>query len=295
MLRRMNIPLHALRAFAAAARHLSFTRAAEELYLSQPAISQQVKQLEERLGVALFRRLPRGLVLTDEGAALLPVVNDSFARLAGTLNHLQGGRPSEVLNLGVVNSFAVGWLLPRLANFQRTHPQIDLRLFTHNNAVDLLGEGLDMAIRFGSGHWHGTAATELLHAPLTPMCSPQLALSLKQPADLLQQPLLRSYRQDEWPRWFDAAGLPAPMIRGLVFDTSLAMAEAAAQGLGVALLPALLFQRDLSQGRLVQLFPIALHGGSYWLTWLQGRPVSRAMLEFQQWLGNSSRAGGLQP
>lgn len=284
MLSRMNIPLHALRAFAAAARHLSFTRAADELCLSQPAVSQQVKQLEARLGVALFRRLPRGLMLTDEGAALLPVVNDSFDRLAGTLAHLQGGRPTEILNLGVVNSFAVGWLLPRLADFQRTHPLIDLRLFTHNNSVDLLGEGLDMAIRFGGGNWHGTAATELLHAPLTPMCNPQRALSLSQPADLLLQPLLRSYRQDEWPNWFQEAGLPAPMIRGLVFDTSLAMAEAAAQGLGIALLPALLFQRDLSQGRLVQPFPIALQAGSYWLTWLQGRPVSRAMHAFRQWL-----------
>src|SRR3546814_7436331 len=134
---RAQLPLNALRAFEAAARHLNFTRAAIELCVSQGAVSHHVAQLERRLGVRLFHRLPRGLSLTDEGRALVPVLAEAFDRVGATLDQYAGGRFREVLKVGVVGTFATGWLLPRLDAFARAHPAIDLRISTNNNRVDL--------------------------------------------------------------------------------------------------------------------------------------------------------------
>ena len=282
---RAQLPLNALRAFEASARHLSFTRAAIELCVTQAAVSHQVKGLEARLGAALFRRLPRGLALTDEGLALLPSVRESFDRLDDTLARFEGGRVTEVLSVGVVGTFAVGWLLPRLPAFREAHPFVDLRLFTNNNRADLAGEGLDCAIRFGDGAWHGTeAAPLLLPAPMSPLCAPALAERLAEPRDLFGETLLRSYRAADWPDWFAAAGLSPPPIRGPVFDSSWVMVEAAIQGLGVALAPPNMFSRDLAQGRLVRPFDIEVGAGRYWLTWLKSRTPSPALQAFLAWL-----------
>jgi len=280
----MYLPLNALRAFEVSARHLSFTRAAEELSVTQTAVSMQVKNLEQRLGVALFRRLPRGLALTDEGLALLPVVAQSFGRIADVLAQFEDGRRREVLTVGVVGTFAVGWLMPRLREFQQQHPFVDLRLLTNNNRVDLAGEGLDYAIRFGDGAWHGTEAERLFEAPLAPMCAPEIAARLRTPSDLVAETLLRSYRSDEWHRWFAAAAAPCPPLRGFVFDSSLALAEAAAQEAGVALLPVMMFERELRQGRLVCPFEQRIVLGAYWLTRLKSRPQTAAMAAFRTWL-----------
>lgn len=280
----MHLPLNALRAFEVAARHLSFTSAADELNVTQTAVSMQVKNLEERLGVTLFRRLPRGLALTDEGLALLPVLAESFERIATVLGQFENGRMREVLTLGVVGTFAVGWLMPRLREFQQTYPFVDLRLLTNNNHVDLAGEGLDYAIRFGDGAWHGTDAERLFAAPLSPMCAPALAARLRRPQDLAGETLLRSYRTDEWNHWFAAAGAPCPPIRGFVFDSSLTMAEAVAQQAGVALLPVNMFGRELRQGRLACPFEISISDGAYWLTRLKSRQETPAMQVFRGWL-----------
>ena len=281
----MNLPLNALRAFEASARHLSFTRAGDELNVTQAAVSAQVRNLEARLGVPLFRRLPRGLALTDEGQALLPIVAESFGRLVNVLDQFGAGGYREPLTLGAVGTFAVGWLVGRLGAFQREHPFVELKLQTHNNKVDLAGEGLDFAIRFGDGSWHGTHAEPLLDAPLTPMCSPATAARLRAPSDLAGVTLLRSFR-DEWRLWFAAAGLPElpSPLRGPVFDTSLALAAAAAQGAGVALLPARLFHHDLAAGRLVRPFEADVLTGRYWLTRLHSRTPSAAMVQFRHWL-----------
>ncbi|HEV7325808.1 MAG TPA: LysR family transcriptional regulator [Bosea sp. (in: a-proteobacteria)] len=286
---RPHLPLNALRAFEASARHLSFTRAAIELCVTQAAISHQVKALEERLGVELFRRLPRGLALTDEGRSLLPTLRDSFDRIAGLLERFEAGKPVEVLNVGAVGTFAIGWLLPRLAGFRAAHPETDLRLTTNNNRVDLAAEGLDYALRFGGGAWHGTAALRLFEAPMTPVCAPSTARTLQQPSDLSNQTLLRSYRSDEWKLWSEAAGIEPLQARGPVFDTSIALAEVAAAGEGVALVPALLFSRYFEDGRLVRPFPVEVSLGSYWLTWLQSRSLTPAMLAFRDWLQDESR------
>ncbi|ANV27413.1 MULTISPECIES: LysR substrate-binding domain-containing protein [Agrobacterium] len=286
---RQFLPLNGLRAFEASARHLSFTRAAIELCVTQAAVSQQVKGLEKRLGVALFQRLPRGLKITAEGEALLPTVTSSFDQMATTLDRIEAGQVRELLFLGVVGTFAVGWLLPRLQAFQKRHPFIDVRVSTNNNRVDMAAEGLDFAIRFGQGSWHGTDAFRLFDAPLSPLCTPKLAETLKAPADLMEATLLRSYRADEWSSWFAAAGVtPAAQVNaGIVFDTSLGMMEAALQGLGVALAPPSMFSRHLASGAVVQPFPVTVSLGSYWLTRLQSKPPTPAMQVFSEWLFDS--------
>jgi len=281
---RSQLPLNALRAFEAAARHLNFTRAAIELCVSQGAVSHQVAQLERRLGTRLFHRLPRGLALTDDGQALVPVLAEAFDRVAATLDRYADGRFREALNVGVVGTFAAGWLLERLDAFSRAHPHIDLRISTNNNRVDLAEEALDYAIRFGDGAWHGTLAEPLIEAPLTPLCAPATAARLANPAQVANERLLRSYRGDEWPRWFKAAGATAPKLRGPVFDSSSLMVSAAAAGLGIALAPAAMFTRDLSAERLVQPFDIGIDAGRYWLTRLLSRKESTAMLAFRNWL-----------
>ncbi|PKP88205.1 MAG: LysR family transcriptional regulator [Alphaproteobacteria bacterium HGW-Alphaproteobacteria-17] len=287
---RAQLPLNALRAFEAAARHLNFTRAAIELCVSQGAVSHQVALLERRLGTRLFHRLPRGLALTDEGQALVPVVADAFDRVAATLDQYADGRFRETLKVGVVGTFATGWLLPRLDAFARAYPAIDLRISTNNNRVDLAGEALDYAIRFGDGAWHGTHAEPLLAAPMTPLCAPAIAARLKAPADLIPERLLRSYRADEWTLWFAAAGVPPPVLRGPVFDSAALMAAAAAAGQGIALAPPAMFTRELAAETLVQPFATTIDAGRYWLTRLLSRPETDAMARFRQWLSDEISA-----
>ncbi|ESQ86734.1 LysR family transcriptional regulator [Asticcacaulis benevestitus] len=291
---RSPLPLNALRAFEAAARHLSFTRAAIELCVTQAAVSHQVKLLEERLGAPLFMRVPRGLRVTAEGEALLPVVTESFDRMADLLERFDGGYIREVLNLGAVGTFAVGWLLPRLPRLRERHPHIEVRLSTNNNRVDIASEGLDYAIRFGNGAWHDTQAEPLFEAPLSVLCLPQIAATLRGPQDLFSHTLLRSYRADEWSGWFEAAGLgvgPA-LTRAMMFDSSLAMMEAALQGAGIALAPPLMFERLLSSGLIVQPFDIYVSRGSYWLTRLKSRSETSAMSLFKSWLMETVRPHG---
>ena len=283
---RAQLPLNALRAFEASARHLNFTRAAIELCVSQGAVSHQVAQLERRLGTRLFHRLPRGLALTDDGQALVPVLADAFDRVGTVLDQYSDGRFREVLNIGVVGTFATGWLLDRLDGFARDYPHVDLRMSTNNNRVDIAAEALDFAIRFGDGSWHGTSAEPLFEAMLTPLCVPVIASRLSSPRDLAQERLFRSYRPDEWRSWFDAAGVAPPVLRGPIFDSSTLMVAAAVNGFGVALAPHAMFARELASERLVRPFDVAIDAGRYWLTRLFSRKESDAMRSFRCWLLN---------
>lgn len=281
---RPYLPLNALRAFEASARHLSFTRAAEELSVTQAAISHQVKSLEDRLGIQLFRRLSRGLVLTDEGQAMLPVLQDAFERVGQLLDRVSGSDFRDVVTVGVVGTFAAGWLLPNVAAFKSAHPSTELRILTNNNAVDLAAEGLDYAIRFGDGAWHATDAVEIMPVELAPLCTASLAASLNGPADFPNHTLLRSYRAEEWPAWFNAANMPTPQIAGPIFDSSVVMVQAAIDGCGIALAPPKMFRHYLKDGRLVQASPITICAGSYWLTRLKSKAETPAMRAFREWL-----------
>lgn len=260
--------------------------------MTQAAVSHHVKLLEGQLKVALFTRLPRGLMLTQEGEMLLPVLKASFDQITHTLDQLGEQNYREVLNVGAVGTFAVGWLLPRLADFQERYPFIDLRLSTHNNRTDMAADGFDFAIRFGTGAWHGIAAQPLLPASLSVMCTPDIATRLKTPADVVGETWLRSYRTDEWTQWLLAAGLSSSVSvpRSIVFDSSIAMIEAAQQGVGIALAPPSMFSRPLTSGALVQPFSTAVSLGGYWLTRLQSRPETQAMACFREWLTLATNA-----
>ncbi len=278
------VPTGALRVFASAARHLSFTRAAIELCVTQAAVSHQIRGLEARLGVALFRRSSRGLVLTEEGAALAPTLMEAFGAIDRLIDQFRAGGLKEVLTVGAVGTFVVGALLERLPSFRLAHPLIDLRLLTNNNKVDLVGEGLDYAIRFGDGAWHGLEAVPIAEAPLAPLCTRAMAVTLREPRDLAHATLLRSYRPQDWAGWFRLAGVEGVQPRGPLFDSSLIMVQAALRGEGVALAPPSLFRREIDSAALVRPFAIEADVGCYWLTRLKSREPTRAMALFRDWL-----------
>ncbi|MBC9245696.1 LysR family transcriptional regulator [Paracoccus sp. 11-3] len=281
---RPQLPLNALRTFEVAARQGSFTQAAVELCVTQAAVSHQIIGLEQLLGVQLFNRTSKGLVLTDEGSLLLPSLTQSLDTIGTLLDRVREGRFRETLNIGAVTTFAVGMLLPNLQRFQTLHPSIDVRLFTNNNRVDLAREGLDMAIRFGDGLWPGLRVIPLPATPFTPVCAPRIADRLRTPADLAAMPLLRSYRADEWDLWFAACGLPCPGLRGPVLDSSLAIAELAEAGAGIGLVPIAMFAERLRAGRLVAPLQQKVTLGRYWITMQRSREHSTAMEPFCDWL-----------
>lgn len=281
---RPDLPLNALRVFEVAMRQGSFTKAAIELRVTQAAVSHQVARLEDLLGTVLFLRTSQGLLPTDEGRLLFPVLGHGFDAMARVLDQLGGRRDIEVLNVGVNTTFALGWLVPRISLFRQAHPGIDLRIFTNNNRVEILREGLDMAIRFGTGGWTGHESIPLNAAPLAPLCAPVLSPRLLNPADLAQLTLLRSYRSVEWTQWFEAAGTDCPPLTGPVFDSSVALAELAASGAGAALLPVTMFESWIARGRLAQPFGVTVSVGRYYLAWPSDRRISPAMAAFSNWL-----------
>src|SRR3546814_3758935 len=164
--------------------------------------------------------------------------------MADMLERFEGGQMREVIVVGRCGTFAVGWLLPRLGDFRKRHPFVDVRLATNNNRVDIAAEGLDVAVRFGNGAWHDTEAEALFEAPLSALCTPAIASQLKTPEDIGRQTLLRSYRTDEWPGWFAAASAAPPPVVGPVFDSSVLMVEAARQAAGAVLAPHSMFSRQ---------------------------------------------------
>ncbi len=286
---RHRLPLNGLRAFEASARHLNFTRAGLELNVTQAAVSQQVRLLEEQLGLELFIRLPRGLALTDEGLALLPVLSRSFDQIESLLQQFEDGHYHEVLSISVVGTFAVGWLLPRLERFSHLYPYIDLRIMTHNNVVNLAAEGTDFAIRFGEGLWPLVENISLFSTAHTVVCSEKVGHKLKHPIDLKEHQLMRSYRKDEWEKWFLAAEIEPWRVKGPIFDSSRLIVEAALMTNGIALVPSCMFENELSAGLLVQPFNISVTLGGYWLSRLKSKPMTPAMVIFQNWLLDESK------
>jgi len=199
-----------------------------------------------------------------------------------------------------VGTFAVGWLMPKLALFRDAHPFIDLRILTNNNVVNLASDGMDLAIRFGSGLWPATQNLKLVDAPLTVLCTPDIAAQLQTPEDLKHHPLMRTYRKDEWEQWLNAAQVAPWRICGPVFDSSRLMVESAIQCGGVVLVPATMFSREVQSGQLVQPFAIEVDLGSYWLTQLKSRVKTPAMKSFENWImqqlpGNEATISPSQP
>lgn len=288
MLRRLP-PLSALRAFAAAGRHLSFQRAAAELAVTPTAISHQIKRLEEDLGAALFRRLTRQLQLTEAGRALLPEVAGAFDKLAGAVERLKAAGDGGTLTISALTTLAFRWLAPRLPKFQTLHPQIDVRLDASQRLVDFARDEVDVGIRHGNGHWPGLTAIKLIDDRFTPLISPKLVAKgppLKAPEDLLRYKLLRDSPYFEWEEWFEAAGVGAPpSARGHRFDSSQLAVQAADSGLGVALVHPDFFAEEIAAGRLIQPFPIiAENGKAYYLVYPPAYADRPKVAAFREWL-----------
>lgn len=254
--------LNALRAFEAAARHLSLTKAADELSVTPGALSHQIKALEARLGAKLFQRTARGLAFTDLGRDYLPVVRDAFDRLAAGTDTLFGAAQAATLTVSVSPNFAQKWLVPRLGRFAAAHPSIDLRIAASTEHVDFAASDVDLAVRHGDGDWPGLAVAKLSNEHVIPVASPRLAGGkppLKRPRDLKAHTLLHAPGPVDWRAWTEAAGLAdLDVRRGPRFNQASMAIEAAVDGVGVALARTGLAALDLGAGRLVQPFGPAL-------------------------------------
>lgn len=283
-------PLAAIRAFEAAARHQSFTRAAEELGTTQAAISHQIKLLEERLGVRLFLRQPRRVVLSEAGERLAPSVTTAFESLRAAFAAVRDS-DAGVLSVSALHTFTANWLVPRLGGFQHAHPSIAVRLETTDRCTDFAREPIDVGIRSGEGRWPGLAAHRLMPLEYAPVCGPSLlrrSKPLRTPADLLDLPLLGP-TDPWWRNWFAVAGVDEPHLErqtDIRLGSQSFEAMAAMAGQGVAIVTTAFFRDEIESGRLVRPFDIVCReeDKSYWLVYPTERARSRKVRVFRDWL-----------
>jgi len=282
-------PLKALRAFESAARHLSFTSAAKELFVTQAAISHQVKALESYLGLDLFRRLNRGLMLTDEGQAYLPPIRRAFDFINEATAKLTDHEESGTLSVTVLPSFGARWLVARLGRFRMAHPDIDVRVSATADLVDLSRENFDVGIRYGSGQYPGLRTSRLLTEAIVPVCSPLLINGLKplrEPKDLVHHTLLHQESHGDWRTWLLASGVQGvDPARGPVYTEPSMLVQAAAAGQGVALARGILAADALSAGRLVQPFELRLPTEyAYYIVSPESKADRPKIVSFTEWL-----------
>lgn len=281
-------PLAAIRVFEVAARHLSFTKAAAELGMTQAAVSYQIKQLEDRVGTPLFRRLTRRLALTETGLRLAAPVSDALGRLAEAFAAARTEEDSGI-KITALYTFAANWLVPRLSRFEEAYPQYSVWLDSSMRMVDLIAEGVDIGIRVGLGEWPGLAAERLMPVTLTPMASPALLDSIggvETPLDLLKLPMFRE-DDESWEEWFAETGhiVPPGVARGRRLDNQQIMGRAAVEGHGVALLNPPFFADDLAAGRLIQPFPDLLRSQrNYFLVYPKTRAQQPKIQAFRSWI-----------
>lgn len=282
-------PLQAIRVFEAVARHLSFTKAAAELGMTQAAASYQIKLLEERIGAPLFLRRPKQIELTEPGQRLAPAVSEAFSLLGGAYAAARAGADG-VLCVSTLLTFASNWLAQHLGSFQVAHPSLAVRVDTSNRVVDFAREDIDIAIRSGGGKWPGVETHMLFKADFTPVLSPKLAASIgdvKEPADLLKLPILDP--GDVWWReWFALAGLPTEELAnrpGTSMGAQAYEANAAIAGHGVAIVTKALFTAELADGRLLQPFDLVGDDGhAYWLVYPTARRNVPKIRAFRDWI-----------
>lgn len=283
-------PMSAVRVFEAAARHQSFTRAAEELGMTQAAVSYQIRMLEDRIGAALFTRLPRQVTLTAKGQQLAPAVTEAFEALRVAFANVEEN-VQTVLSITTLTTFASSWLVPRLGRFQELHPNIAVQIAVSPQVVDLVQNEVDVGIRAGKGNWPGLESKFLLPSVFTPVCSPELIrrMDIREPKDLLKLPLI-GIRDPWWPEWFAAAGVmdfdlsdrPDHALGAQQFEVMAAIA-----GQGVALVSPDFFRADLDAGRLVQPFDLVLEAErSYWVVYPKARKRLPKIKAFVDWISS---------
>jgi LysR family transcriptional regulator, glycine cleavage system transcriptional activator len=280
-------PLAAIRAFEVAGRLENFSRAADELGMTQAAVSYQIRQLELRLGKSLFVRDKGRVRLSEPGRRLLPAISSGFAGMADAFAALEG-EDEDVLALDASVSFGSTWLSARIGRFQLRHPDLAVKLSLSNTLVDFAQGTIDAAIRVGRGGWDGLRSDFLFRQHFTPICSPEFlaANAITCPEDLLR--VERHTPNDPmWAGWFAAAGLgePPPQRRGIALDNQLQEASALVGGFGIALMTPLYWRADLDSGRLVQPFDILyLPGAAQWLVHPEARRGVRKIERFREWV-----------
>lgn len=282
-------PLTTLPAFDAAARHLSFTKAAVELNVTHGAISRAIRNLEERLGTLLFGRGTRSVRLTPAGIAYAAEIGAALDRIGIATSAATAPKSSGVLNVSTSDGFAGRWLVPRLHRFHRANRDIDVRLSTSGGFADFLRDGIDIAIRYGEGDYDGVVSEMLAEEDVSPVCSPELLEGehpLHSPADLRYHRLIHDNFRIDWATWLKAAGLDdINPDSGVRFDSAAYAVEAAVQGEGVLLGRSALVSNDLAAGRLVRPFDLALKSRwNYYVVYPEGAMRLKKVRSFRDWL-----------
>jgi LysR family glycine cleavage system transcriptional activator len=281
--------LNALKAFEAAARYQSFTKAAEELSVTQGAVSHQVKALELELGLRLFDRERQGLIITRAGRTYLEVVRDAFDRIALGTERIQHQSRAGALTVSTSPDFAAKWLVNRLGRFAEAHSDIDLRISATMQHVDFAREDVDLAVRHGDGSWAGLDVVRLCSEELFAVCSPKLLSGpnrIREPSDVLKFPLLHLDDRKDWSEWLDVAGVVDPgLSHGPVLNRASMIIDAAVDGQGIALARTTLAAWDLINGRLARPFTAALRlSKSYWIVCPKATSTLPKITTFRDWL-----------
>lgn len=281
--------LLALRAFDAASRHSSFTRAAEELHLTQSAISRHIRNLESDIDAQLFNRKGRSVTLTPEGLRMMTIVGEAFDRMSGGIEEIRRSRLAIKFTVSLLPSLAAKWLAPRIGAFSALHPDIEINIHCSRTLVDLERDDIDMAIRYGPGTWPRCDSQLLLSERMLPVCSPSLASELgirPQLQSVLSMPLLHGDNPERWQDFFSASGLTDFKIpNGPVFSDDNALVQAAVDGQGFILGRSLLVSRDLAAGRLVAPFSCDIPASySYWLVTAKGKTETGVVKTFKKFL-----------
>jgi LysR family glycine cleavage system transcriptional activator len=282
-------PLNALRAFEATARHLSVKNAADELCVTPGAVSQLLKALELHLGVKLFRRVNRGIFLSDAGQAYLPPVRNAFRQIAEASRRIAASTDTGVLTVSVTPFFAAAWLVPRLKAFQDAHPDIDLQIVTSSALVDFSRDGVDVAVRHGLGRYPGLHSDHVVAVEIVPVAAPTLVAKLgvpTKPADLTRWPHVHDAERKGWHLWLQAQGIDEiGPPRGPSFDDSGLLLKAVLAGQGAGLLPAAMVAPELADGRLVRLADVVLLDEfAYYLVCPEASHQRSKVAAFRTWI-----------
>lgn len=293
------LPLQALRAFVEVGQRGSIKAAAEALHVTSGAVSQQIRLLEERVGMALFTRERQGLRLTEAGARVHPTLLAAFAQIAGASQALEEFAGRQTLTVSTVATFAAAWLVPRLGRFNQRHPHIEVRVEATSALVDLRRDRVDVALRHGLGDYPGLQVTRLMAPVLVPVASPSLMAGqppIAAPADCLRYPLLHDTDRADWPLWLAAQGAPddARAARGSAFEDDFLLIRAAEAGQGLALVPQLYAREEIAAGRLVQVLDLPWPARfAYYLVARPDAAARPAVQAFMAWIIEEAQAAGV--
>ncbi|MBR0875290.1 transcriptional regulator GcvA [Bradyrhizobium tropiciagri] len=282
-------PLNALKAFESAARHLSVKLAAEELCVTPGAVSQMLKTLEVHLGTKLFERVPRGIYLTDAGRDYLPSIRNAFRQIAEASRRVAASNDVGVLTVSVTPFFASAWLVPRMASFHDSHPEIDLQIVTGNALVDFSRSGVDVAVRHGLGRYPGLRSDRVVTVEMVVVAAPSLVARLgrpQSPGDLSDWPQVHDAERKGWSLWFQGNGIvEARAPRGPSFDDSGLLLKAVLSGQGAGLLPAAMVENEVRAGALIQLLETAhMEEFAYYLVCPDNRQTLPKIAAFREWI-----------